>query len=91
MQDLFLFGRPDLFFESVQLMILPTSLYFALWLVHFSATHVASVWKLFAFIPGILAVALLMYMVRTAALLKGVYIVDKDAVLEVLEQVSDFQ
>lgn len=31
---------------------------------------------------------LLMYIVRTAALLKAVYVVDKDAVLEVLEQVS---
>lgn len=37
--DIFLFRRPNLYFEGVQMMLLPISLYFAVWMVEFSVYH----------------------------------------------------
>ncbi len=45
LDELFFLSRPDLFFGSIQIIILPISLYFAMWIVNFSAVHITSGWK----------------------------------------------
>ncbi len=45
LDELFFLSRPDLFFGSIQIIILPISLYFAMWIVNFSAVHTTSGWK----------------------------------------------
>lgn len=86
LQEVFLFSQPWLYFSSVKLLPLPLSLYIALWCIHFSAAHTSGLSKFLAIAPAILSIACLMYTVKCAAMLQAVYHVDKDAVLEVLEQ-----
>lgn len=51
-------------------MPLPLSLYIALWLVHFSATHANEGYKFIAILPAILSILCFMYTVKSAAMLK---------------------
>ena len=85
-RQVFLFGRPELYFEGVQLLIMVVALYLALWLVNFSSTHTPGLLKLLTFLPALLSALNYVLIVRSAALLKAVYEVDRQAVLEVIEQ-----
>lgn len=90
-KEVFLFGRPEIYFESVQLLIMLVALYLALWLVNYSSTHISGLWKFLSFLPALLSAVNYMFIVKSAALLKAVYDVDKEAILEVLEQTEGSQ
>eukprot|EP00599_Poterioochromonas_sp_BG-1_P002308 CAMPEP_0173146440 /NCGR_PEP_ID=MMETSP1105-20130129/8499_1 /TAXON_ID=2985 /ORGANISM="Ochromonas sp., Strain BG-1" /LENGTH=569 /DNA_ID=CAMNT_0014060651 /DNA_START=1122 /DNA_END=2831 /DNA_ORIENTATION=+ len=82
----FPFGRPVLYFETVQIIILLTSLYLALWITNFDVAADSATWKILTLIPGVGSAIVYLLIVKTAALLKSVSELDNDAVLEVIEQ-----
>lgn len=84
--NVFLFARPEIYFECVQLIIIIIALYMALWLTNFIATAHTPFWIIISLLPGVLSTINFIYIIKTAALLKAVYKVDFDAVLEVIEQ-----
>lgn len=125
--DIFFLRNPTIYFEGVQMLLLPLALYFAVWMVEFSVykeeaylkvlrvpceplvcMHILStrVVQFVSLFIGFLSVFCVMYVVKSAALLKvrivlisalffspsnrsmvqAMYHVDKDAMLEVIEQ-----
>lgn len=84
--DIFLFRKPSLYFEGVQMLLLPISLYFAVWMVEFSVYREEAYLKLISLLFGVASVLCYMHVVKSAALLKAIYHVDNDAMLEVIEQ-----
>lgn len=68
--DIFWLGRPILYFEGVQLLLLPISLYFAVWFLEFDVYEVSPVLKFISFMVGVASVFCFMYVVKSAALLK---------------------
>jgi Ca2+-binding EF-hand superfamily protein len=84
--DVFWCGKPELYFESVQILFMVIAFYAALWLTVMASTHISSVWKFLSILPAIMICCFFFYIVKTAALLKAVYVVDTDAMLEVIEE-----
>eukprot|EP01034_Spumella_vulgaris_P035430 gene35430-43685_t len=82
----FWLSSPEIYFECVQLLIIIIALYMALWLTNFISVSSPSYWKVLSLLPGVLSMVGYVYVVRTAALLKAIYRVDFDVVLEVIEQ-----
>jgi hypothetical protein len=82
----FPFGMPVIYFELVQMIIMLTSLYLALWVTNFVIASDTAEWKILTLLPGIGAALVYLSIVKTAALLKAVSTLDNEAVLEVIEQ-----
>jgi len=82
----FLFEYPEMYFEGVQALMMLISLYIALWLTNFMVAAKEPWEKALSIIFGCLCSILYIYIVRSAALLKAIYRLDNDAVLEVIEQ-----
>lgn len=78
-------GKPELYFESVQVLFMIISFYAALWLTVMASSS-SSVWRFLSILPAILILSFFFYIVKTAALLKAIYEVDTDAMLEVIEE-----
>lgn len=91
LKSIFPFGRPVLYFEGVQSLILFIGLYYALFFTNFIVSARSSDWIMYSFIPGFLCSAMYIYIVRNAALLAGIYAVDFDAVTSVAEQTEGSQ
>lgn len=60
--------------------------YNALWLTNYSSTTIPIAYKLYCVLPGILSIFNYIYIVKAAALLKGIIKIDQDAMEEVIEQ-----
>lgn len=102
MSDIFIFGRPDIYFECIQLLIMIISLYLSLWFVHYCNAKITPGWKALTIIPGILSATNYFYIIKSASLLKvrlktsfekllnylyqAIDRIDEDAALEVIEQ-----
>jgi hypothetical protein len=84
--DVFWCGKPELYFESVQILFMVIAFYAALWLTVMASSVNSSVWKFLSILPAILICCFFFYIVKTAALLKAIYEVDTDAMLEVIEE-----
>jgi hypothetical protein len=84
--NVFWLGQPVLYFESVQLLFLVVAFYIALWLVIMVSAAPSNAWKVLSIIPAVLVCCFFFYIVKTAALLKAIYVVDTDALLEVIEE-----
>jgi hypothetical protein len=82
----FPFGMPVIYFELVQMIIMLTSLYLALWVTNFVIASDTAQWKILTLLPGLGAALVYLSIVKTAALLKAVSTLDNEAVLEVIEQ-----
>lgn len=70
----FLFGRPDIYFEALMMLIMINAFYFSLWVTNFvivaDATDAPLMWKIVSFLPVIASVMICVYTVKYAALLK---------------------
>eukprot|EP01036_Dinobryon_divergens_P022205 gene22205-30445_t len=86
--QVFLFGRPDLFYEAVKALLMIISAYNAFWLINFLSISTGG-WKFLTLLPGLVSVVVYTYIVKAAALAKAVYSVDSEALLEILEQTED--
>lgn len=84
--DVFWCGRPALYFESVQILFMVIAFYAALWLTVMASSANSSVWKFLSVLPAILICCFFFYIVKTAALLRAIYEVDTNALLEVIEE-----
>lgn len=84
--DVFWLGQPELYFESVQLLFMVISFYFALWFTVMVSAAPTNYWKALSIAPAIVILVFFFYIVKTAALLRAMYTVDTDALLEVLEE-----
>ena len=84
--DVFWFGKPELYFECVQLLFMVISFYLALWLTVMLSAAPSDAWKFLSILPILIVCVFFFYIVKTAALLKAVYVVDTDAMLEVIEE-----
>jgi hypothetical protein len=89
--NVFLFGQPELYFESVHLMFVLIAFYIALWLVVVVSESPTHLWKFISVLPAILICCFFFYIVKTAALLKAIYEVDTDTMLEVIEETEAAQ
>lgn len=89
LDDIFFFSRPGLYFDTVKLLPLALSLYIALWCVQYCALKTQGLYKFLSAMPAVLSIFCLIYTVKCAALLNAIYHIDKDAMLEVLEQVRN--
>jgi hypothetical protein len=87
----FWLGRPELYFESVQVLFMVIAFYAALWLTVMASSANSSVWKFLSVLPAILICCFFFYIVKTAALLKAIYEVDTDTMLEVIEETEAAQ
>lgn len=85
-KSIFLFEKPEFFFETIQLLMTVISLYLTLWLVNFVGTEVSDFWKFISFLPAFLSTLNFVFVVKSCAILKSIYEVDQEALLEVLEQ-----
>jgi hypothetical protein len=83
---IFLFHKPEIYFEVVRGLIMFIALCWALFLTNFivAASNLAFVF--FCLMPTLFATALYIFIVIQASLLMAVHSIDTDAVLEVLEQ-----
>lgn len=84
--DVFLFSSPTLYFHCIQFLIMLISMYLSLWIVNYSFTGKGAWQKIYSLLPGLASAIVYIYIVKTSALLKAVYELDKDALLEVMEQ-----
>jgi hypothetical protein len=84
--SVFWFGQPHLYFESIQLMFMVIAFYVALWLTVMVSAAPTNLWKFLSILPTLLICTFFFQIVKTAALLKAVYEVDSDALLEVIEE-----
>jgi hypothetical protein len=84
--SVFWFGQPHLYFESIQLMFMVIAFYVALWLTVMVSAAPTQLWKFLSILPTLLICTFFFQIVKTAALLKAVYEVDSDALLEVIEE-----
>eukprot|EP01036_Dinobryon_divergens_P022202 gene22202-30442_t len=82
---LFLFEKPEWYFASLKVMLMIISAYFAFWIVEFVAAS-PGIWKLISVLPGLVSGFLFLHVMKSAAILKAVYVLDNEAMLEVLEQ-----
>jgi hypothetical protein len=89
--NVFLFGQPELYFESVHLMFVLIAFYVALWLVVVVSESPTHLWKFISVLPAMLICCFFFYIVKTAALLKAIYEVDTDTMLEVIEETEAAQ
>jgi hypothetical protein len=87
----FWLGKPELYFESVQVLFMVIAFYAALWLTVMASSANSSVWKFLSVLPAILICCFFFYIVKTAALLKAIYEVDTDTMLEVIEETEAAQ
>ena len=62
------------------------ALYFALWFTSIVSTSPTHLWKFYSILPALLICVFFFYIAKTASLLKAIYVVDTDAMLEVLEE-----
>lgn len=83
--NVFWLGNPELYFESVQILFMVIAFYAALWLTVMASLN-SSIWKFLSVLPAILICLFFFYIVKTAALLKAIYEVDSDALMEVIEE-----
>mmetsp|Transcript_12320 Transcript_12320/g.16923 ORF Transcript_12320/g.16923 Transcript_12320/m.16923 type:complete len:799 (+) Transcript_12320:68-2464(+) len=81
----FFLSNPTLYFEIVKFLLMVISAYNALWLINFISIS-QGIWKLVTILPGVFSAMMFSYTVKIAALLKGIAVIDNDALLEVLEQ-----
>ena len=92
MRNIFLFGRPGMYFFFVEIVIMPISFYLALWITNFAtvATHLSYSdmigWQFKTLLPGLACSCLYFYIVKCMALLEAVTNLDSDAVEEILDQ-----
>jgi len=94
LDGIFMFSKPNLYFEAVQLTMMPVSFYLALWVTNFVSlatemyndSHDKVYWQLVSLCPGFFSVFFYAYSVRVASLLLAVTQIDHDAVEEILEQ-----
>jgi hypothetical protein len=71
----------------VQVLFLVIAFYAALWFTVVAASGtLTSFWKFLSFLPAMLICMFFFYIVKTAALLKAVHVVDTDVMLEVIEE-----
>lgn len=89
--SVFLLKNPMLYFETVQALIMLISLYIALWLTNFLVAAKSIAYIIISLLPGLLSAVVYLYVVKSAALLKAIHVIDNDAVLEVLEQTEGSQ
>ena len=78
MKQIFFLQTPLFFFEGVQMLLLPISLYCAIWMVQFAVLHVHPYWKAVSVIICAVTITVFMYVVHTAALLKVISLVHYD-------------
>jgi Ca2+-binding EF-hand superfamily protein len=94
-RSIFWLGKPAWYFNLVQTQVMFIAFYLSLWICNFltvsyviaqgdSTKHAK--WVFLSLLPGVLSMALYMYCVRTAALLRSIVEVDTDAMLEIIEQ-----
>lgn len=78
MRAVFLFGRPELYYDIIDLMLIIISFYLAIWVVNFtySANQLEqpAVYRFLSLLPGLLSGVLLVYNVRSSYLLKVILI-----------------
>ena len=79
-------GKPELYFEAVQVLFMVLAFYAALWLTVMASSIRSSVWKFLSVLPAIVILGFFFYIVKTAALLRAVCEVDTDSMLEVIEE-----
>ena len=84
--DVFWCGKPELYFEAVQVLFMVLAFYAALWLTVMASSIRSSVWKFLSVLPAIVILGFFFYIVKTAALLRAVCEVDTDSMLEVIEE-----
>eukprot|EP01036_Dinobryon_divergens_P025445 gene25445-33995_t len=85
-RKIFLFYNPELFFGCIQFLSLVISMYVSLWVMNFSFTARTTWEMIYSLLPGLGSGLVYVYVVKSSALLKAVYELDKDAMLEVMEQ-----
>lgn len=85
LQRVFFLSNPTLYFEIVKFLLMVISAYNALWLINFISIS-KGIWKLVTILPGVFSAVMFSYIVKVAALLKAIAVIDNDALLEVLEQ-----
>ena len=91
---IYAFGKPEAYFQVVEVFIMPIAFYIAMWISNYvalcrkvneDASRIA-VCQVSTIFPGICCVILYLYIVKVAALLGAVTHCDNDAMLEIIEQ-----
>ena len=76
MASVYLFGRPDVYFKTIDYLIMLISFYMALWLCNFVvSTNVfppvtKEVWKVYSLLPGLISFSMYSYVIRASAFLR---------------------
>jgi hypothetical protein len=87
---IFLFSSPNLYFEGIKILNMLISLYYACWMMDFlPSSHLSVTWKIISFLPIVLSFINFLYITKCAVLLKGVYTIDKDSMVEAIEQAEE--
>ncbi len=93
---IFLFSKPDLYFEVIDVYIMLIAYYLACWITNYASIaktvgdHISAstsaTYEVQTLLPGILSVLMYIYSVKCAALLLAVTQPDNNSMLEVIEQ-----
>ena len=76
MASVYLFGRPDLYFKTIDYLIMLISFYMALWMCNFVvSTNVfppiaKEAWKVYSLLPGLISFSMYSYVIRASAFLR---------------------
>jgi len=72
--DIFPFGQPVIYFETVRMTVMVLSLYHSLWIVNFLGLSINKLhsgsWAVLSVAPGLLSFLCYTYIVKVASLLK---------------------
>jgi hypothetical protein len=88
--EIFWFGKPEIFFDVVEVFTMIISFYIALWIVNyaFAANYLhehVTFWKVITILPGIFCLFLYIYLIKVTALLRAITHVDSDIVESTIE------
>lgn len=94
--DVFWFGKPEWFFDAVEVFTMIISFYCALWIVNYSFVanslhHDVTFWKVITIVPGIICFILYIYLIKVAALLRSIAHIDNDIVESTMEIAENAQ
>ena len=76
MASVYLFGRPDIYFKTIDYLIMLISFYMALWVCNFVvSTNVfppieKEAWKVYSLLPGLISFSMYSYVIRASAFLR---------------------
>lgn len=64
--NVFLFGNPELYFETIQILFMSTSFYISVWLTVMVSASQNSYWKVISVLPAVVICCLFFSIVKTA-------------------------